>query len=84
MDDFMKVHRFAVAFGAFFLITGLLYLIGHTFKIDLLMLHHQYTETPTEFHTETRSLLPLIIGLGASYIAEKFYLHQKGHFLRKN
>lgn len=84
MDDWMKLLRFAVAFGTFFFVTGILYLIGHSFKFDLLMFHHHYTETPTGFHIETRSFLPFIIGMGASYIAEKLFVYQKVHLSRKN
>lgn len=80
----MKLNRFAVSFGTFIFVTGLLYLIGYAFKIELLIFHQQYQETSEGFSSESRSLLPIIIGLGASYFAEKIYLSKKYDFSKKN
>ena len=82
--SFMKFNRFAIAFGTFALVTGLLYIIGYTFKVELLIFHQHYQETPEGISSESRSLLPFIIGLGASYIAEKIYLSKKYDFSNKN
>jgi len=80
----MKLKRFAIAFGTFVSVTCLLYLIGYTFQITLLIFHHQHNQTGEGFTSESRSLLPFIIGLGASYIAEKIYLSKKYDFSNKN
>jgi hypothetical protein len=80
----MKLKSFLIAFGTFVTVTGLLYLIGYTFQITLLIFHHQHNQTAEGFTSESRSLLPFIIGLGASYIAEKIYLSKKYDFSNKN
>ncbi|WP_160723714.1 hypothetical protein [Bacillus sp. USDA818B3_A] len=72
----MKIKSFIVSFGSFLLTTALLYLVGYTFTIPLFMLHYEYTDT-NGFFVSTGSLVPLIIGLVISYIAEKIYLFFK-------
>lgn len=80
----MKLNNFIVPLGIFILVTGSLYLFGQIFKIELLTFHQHHTETPEGFTSETRSLLPFIVGLGTSYIAEKIYLSRKYDLPRKN
>jgi hypothetical protein len=80
----MKLNSFAVVIATFILVTGLLYIIGYAFKIELLIFHQQYHETSEGFSSESRSLLPIIIGLGASYLAEKIYLSKKYDYSNKN
>ncbi|RSD24445.1 hypothetical protein [Mesobacillus subterraneus] len=80
----MKHNRFTVASGTFVSVAGLLYLIGYLFNIDILIFHQKYNETPTGFYSESRSLLPVIIGLGTGYVAEKVYLSKNVQYENKN
>jgi hypothetical protein len=80
----LKLHRYFIGIGTFAIVTGLLYFIGYLFKIDLLIFHKYYNETAEGFTSESRSLLPFIIGLGAGYLTEKFYLYKKYEIANKN
>lgn len=80
----LKSKPFLIAVFMFVFITGFLYGIGYVFKIDLLMLHHPSTKTEDGFHSESRSLLPVIIGLSVSYVAEKILLTRNDEFSAKN
>ncbi|WP_059170396.1 hypothetical protein [Bacillus sp. FJAT-27445] len=70
----MKGKTFIVAISTLIGTAGMLYLIGHLFKIPMLMFHYDYTSTSNGFFMNTGSLLPLVIGLAASFAAEKFYV----------
>ncbi|WP_441294185.1 hypothetical protein [Bacillus sp. FJAT-27225] len=67
------MKRFLVTIGAFLLVTGLLYGIGYTFRIPALMFKYEYTNDAEGFFVQTGSILPFLIGLAASYVAEKLY-----------
>ncbi|MFF0830676.1 hypothetical protein [Brevibacillus sp. NPDC003440] len=72
----MNVKSFIVAFGSIVLTTALLYLIGYVFTIPLLMWHYEYTDSTNGFFVSTGSLVPLIVGLVISFIAEKIYIYK--------
>lgn len=72
----MKFKKFLVGFSTFLIATALLYAIGHLFKIEWLMLHHKYVVSENGFSIETGSLIPFIIGIFLSYIAEKAYVYK--------
>lgn len=72
----MKLKSFIVAMGALVSTAGILYLIGHTFSISPLMFHHEFFADSGGFTMTTGSLLPVLVGLAASYVAEKYYLHK--------
>lgn len=73
-----------IGIGTFALVTGFLYLIGYVFKINLLIFHQYHSESAEGFTSESRSLLPFIIGLGAGYLTEKFYIYKKYDCVKKN
>ena len=75
----MKLRSFLAAASAFILVTGILYLIGNIFDISWLMFRHEYRSDDGEFYIYIGSLMPAVIGLAASYIAEKIYVskHRK-------
>jgi hypothetical protein len=70
----MNVKGFFVVLSAFAFTTILLYTIGYTFNITWLMLHYEYVNESNGFQIEMGSLIPLIIGLIASYISEKIVM----------
>lgn len=72
----MVFKRFIVSFFALILSTSLLLFIGHTLKISILMFHYEYVNNKNELMFATGSLLPFVIGLIISYIAEKIYMHR--------
>lgn len=72
----MKLKAFIVTFGSFALTTALLYLLGYVFTIPWLMLQYEYTDNADGFFVSTGSLVPLIIGLVISFIAEKIYIYK--------
>lgn len=72
----MKFKSFIVTFTTFILITGLLFLVGHTFTISWLMLHYEYIDNINGFFITTGSILPLIIGLIVSFFVEKIYVYK--------
>lgn len=72
----MKLKSFIVTFGSFVLTTVLLYLIGYVFTIPWLMFHYEYTDNANGFYVTTGSLVPFIIGLVISFIAEKIYIYK--------
>ncbi|MGG3563366.1 hypothetical protein ABES03_17375 [Neobacillus rhizosphaerae] len=72
----MKFKKFLVGFSTFVIATGLLYAIGHLFKIEWLMFHHKYELNVNSFYVETGSLVPFIIGIFLSFIAEKIYVYK--------
>lgn len=72
----MKLKSFIVAIGALVGTAGILYLIGHTFSIAPLMFHHEFSADSGGFTMTTGSLLPVLIGLAASYFAEKCYVYK--------
>jgi hypothetical protein len=72
----LKLKSFIIAFTALFVTTGALYLIGHLFTIPWLMFHHEYISNEDGFKfTTTGSLIPLVIGCVASFVAEKIYMY---------
>jgi hypothetical protein len=71
------VKRFLVALGAFVLTAGILYGIGYTFKIPVLMWKYEYRSHSEGFFLQTGSVLPVLIGAAASYVAEKVYIRRK-------
>ncbi|WP_064092577.1 hypothetical protein [Rossellomorea aquimaris] len=75
----MKLKGFIVTFGSFALATTLLYLFGYVFTIPWLMFQYEYTNNASGFLVTTGSLVPLIIGLAISFIAEKIYLYKYRH-----
>ncbi|WP_318509229.1 hypothetical protein [Bacillus sp. T3] len=74
----MKLKSFIVAFGSFVLTSTLFYLVGYLFTIPWLMFQFEYTHNPNGFFVSTGSLIPIIIGLVVSFIAEKYYLYKYG------
>jgi hypothetical protein len=72
----MKFKKFLVGFSTFLITTALFYSIGHLFKIEWLMFHHRYEESAHGFSVETGSLVPFIIGIFFSIIAEKIYVYK--------
>ncbi|MGI8386839.1 hypothetical protein [Robertmurraya sp. P23] len=72
----MKLKGFIVTFGSFALTTALLYLLGYVFTIPWLMLQYEYTDNASGFFVSTGSLVPLVIGLLISFIAEKIYIYK--------
>jgi putative flippase GtrA len=73
----MKLRRFIVGFASFLIITALLYIVGYLFTIPMLTFHHQYLENANGFSFSIYSIIPLIIGLVGSYIAEKIYVYKQ-------
>ncbi|MDQ1145633.1 hypothetical protein QE429_002460 [Bacillus sp. SORGH_AS 510] len=77
----MKFKKFLVGFTTFVLGTGLFYAIGHLFKIEWLMFEYQYKVSTNGLFVKTGSLVPFIIGISLSFIAEKVYANKnKTHF----
>ncbi len=72
----MKLKGFIVTFGSFALTTAFLYLLGYVFTIPWLMLQYEYTDNASGFFVSIGSLVPLIIGLLISFIAEKIYIYK--------
>ncbi|MBT2682706.1 hypothetical protein [Bacillus sp. ISL-37] len=72
----MTFKSMIVTLGTFLLTTGILYLIGHSFSITSLMFQYEFSSDSDGFFISGGSLLPLIIGLIASYLAEKIYVHR--------
>jgi hypothetical protein len=72
----MKLKGFIVTFGSFTLTTALLYLIGYVFTIPWLMFQYEYRNDTSGFFVSTGSLIPFIIGLLISFIAEKIYTYK--------
>ncbi|WP_053366450.1 hypothetical protein [Bacillus sp. FJAT-27245] len=70
----MKLKSFLVSFAAFVGTAGILYAIGHIFSIPLLMFRHEFTSDSDGFFMNIGSLLPIVIGLATSFVAEKYYL----------
>ncbi|MEM4992854.1 hypothetical protein WKH56_09935 [Priestia sp. SB1] len=72
----MIFKRYIIGFLALILSTSLLLCIGHTFKISILMFHYEYVNNEDGMMFSTGSLLPFVLGLIISYIAEKIYMHR--------
>ena len=72
----MKLKGFIVVFGSFALTTALLYMLGYVFTIPSLMLQYEYTNNASGFFVSLGSLVPLVIGLLISFIAEKIYIYK--------
>ncbi|MEO2078304.1 MAG: hypothetical protein ABGX20_23490 [Bacillus sp. (in: firmicutes)] len=72
----MKLKKFLVGFSTFVLVTVFLYAIGHLFKIEWLMFKYQYKVSASGFSVKTGSLVPFIIGIFLSFIAEKVYANK--------
>ncbi|WP_413298796.1 hypothetical protein AA0X95_14050 [Bacillus sp. 1P10SD] len=72
----MNFKKFLVGFSTFVIVTVFLYAIGHLFKVEWLMFHHIYEENANGFSVETGSLVPFIIGIFLSFIAEKIYVYK--------
>lgn len=72
----MKLKGFIVTFGSFALATTLLYLFGYVFTIPWLMFQYESANNANGFFVSIGSLVPLIIGLVISFIAEKIYLYK--------
>lgn len=70
------IKRLSVTLGSLILVTGLLFAIGHLFSIRILMFHYEYTNDKSGLYVSGGSLLPIVIGLIASYFAEKFYMYK--------
>ncbi|AIM14888.1 MULTISPECIES: hypothetical protein [Neobacillus] len=74
----MKLKGFIITFGSFALTTSLLYFLGSVFTIPSLMFHYEYTHDAGGFFISIgSSLVPIIIGLVVSYIAEKMFLYRE-------
>lgn len=69
----MKSRSFIVTIGSFFLVTAILYFIGYLFTIPLFMFEYEYTGDKNGFFISAGSLLPIFIGLLASFVAETVY-----------
>jgi hypothetical protein len=63
-----------VSLGTLILTTGSLLLVGHIFSIEPLMFYFQFHSDPEGFSVSGGSMIPLILGLLASFIAEKLYV----------
>ncbi|MEK4130117.1 hypothetical protein NYE67_10570 [Solibacillus sp. FSL W8-0474] len=72
----MKLKGFIVTLGTFALTTALLYLLGYVLTIPWLMLQYEYTNNASEFFFSIGSLVPLVIGLLISFIAERIYMYK--------
>ncbi|MBM7694534.1 ribose/xylose/arabinose/galactoside ABC-type transport system permease subunit [Peribacillus deserti] len=72
----MKFKSFIVTFATLVFMTGLLFLVGHTFPIPWFMFHHEYTDNANGVFVTTGSVVPLIIGLIFSFFAEKIYVYK--------
>ena len=73
----MTIKSLVVTLGTLFLTTGLLFLIGHIFTIRWLMFYYEYTSDAEGFFISGGSMIPLMIGLIASFIAEKMYVYKR-------
>lgn len=72
----MTFKSLVVTLGTLFLTTGLLFLIGHIFTIRWLMFYYEYSADAEGFYISGGSMIPLIIGLIFSFIAEKIYVYK--------
>ena len=72
----MKLKGFIVTFGSFALTTALLYLLGYVFTIPWLMFQYEYINNASGLFVSSGSIVPLIIGLVISFIAEKIYIYK--------
>ncbi|MEC2077671.1 hypothetical protein [Metabacillus fastidiosus] len=63
----MSIRQFTL----FLIITGLLYTIGYIFTIPLFMLQYEYINDTNDTYGTTGSILPLLIGVIVTHIAEK-------------
>ncbi|WP_226675130.1 hypothetical protein [Mesobacillus jeotgali] len=75
----MTFKSLIVTLVTLILTTGTLYLIGHSFSIRWLMFHYEFTSDSDGFFISGGSMLPLILGLIASFLAEKIYVHSQQH-----
>ncbi|MDN7243045.1 hypothetical protein QWY14_14670 [Planococcus sp. N028] len=69
----MNIQRIGIAALSFSATTGLLYLIGHIWTVSSLMFHYEYQDEANGFSLTCGSFLPVLIGLGASFITEKSF-----------
>ncbi|MED3624059.1 hypothetical protein [Neobacillus thermocopriae] len=74
----MKLKGFIITFGSFAFTTFLLYFLGYIFTIPWFMFHYEYTHDAGEFFISIgSSLVPIIIGLVVSYMAEKMFIYKE-------
>jgi hypothetical protein len=72
----MSIKSLVVTLGTLFFTTGLLFLVGHIFTIRWLMFSYEYTSDAEGFFISGGSIIPLIVGLISSFIAEKVYTYK--------
>ncbi|GAM12459.1 hypothetical protein [Mesobacillus selenatarsenatis] len=73
----MTIKSLVVTLGTLILTTGLLFLVGHIFTIRWLMFYYEYTSDAEGFFISGGSMIPLIVGLISSFIAEKVYAYKQ-------
>lgn len=73
----MNAARFLVAFLTLMGTTVGLYLLGHALSIPWLMFSHEFANDAGGFHYSVGSLVPLIVGVIASGVAEAIYTRKQ-------
>ncbi|WP_079508706.1 hypothetical protein [Mesobacillus jeotgali] len=73
----MTFKSLIVSLGTLILSTGLFYLIGHIFSIESLMFYYEFHFDGEGFFVSSGSMIPLVIGLLASFIAERQYVKKR-------
>ncbi|MGI2328475.1 hypothetical protein [Planococcus sp. YIM B11945] len=68
----MNVQRLMPAILSFAATTGGLYMAGHVWTVPLLMFHYEYQDKANGFSIACGSFLPVLIGLAAAALAEKY------------
>lgn len=71
--------RFLVSITAFLTATFATVLIGHLFSVPFLQFHFSSHFTSEGFTMEMGSLIPILIGLVASFAAEKWFTHRNSY-----
>lgn len=74
----MTFKSLVVTLGTLLVTTGFLFLIGHIFTIRWLMFSYEFYADDEGFFISGGSMIPLIIGLVFSFLAEKFYVYKHG------
>ncbi|PTL38235.1 hypothetical protein [Alkalicoccus saliphilus] len=68
---------FLLTIGTFIGVSLLFYGIGHLFGISFLMFNVESVSSPDLFRLEAGSFVPMLLGLGAAFIAEYLYLSRE-------
>ncbi|TVP88465.1 MAG: hypothetical protein EA344_00560 [Alkalicoccus sp.] len=76
-DKKRSAASFLVTIGTFIGVSLLFYGIGHLFGISFLMFNVDYVSSPGLFRLDAGSFVPMLLGLGAAFLAEYFYLRRQ-------